>query len=133
MPDAQALAKLRRAIDRKSHLMKRSLLGEGLRKEFLGGVSLDEGKAAKAFAAQNKENALKTKPKVSKPSRGFRPALGLHVLSLTVLLRDALRGKPRRLSTTGFRSGKIANFQFFLIMLEYSSTSNEMRAWRRDL
>ena len=36
-----------------------------MRKEFLGGTSKDEKKAVKAFVEQNKENALKTKPKVS--------------------------------------------------------------------
>lgn len=65
MPEAQALARLRRHIDRRSHLLKQTLLGAGIRKEFLGGVASDEGKVAKAFAAQNQENALKTKPKVS--------------------------------------------------------------------
>lgn len=36
----------------------------GMRKEFLGGISKDEGKAVKAFVKANAENALKTKPKV---------------------------------------------------------------------
>jgi len=65
MPEAQALARLRRDIDRRPHLLKQTLLGAGIRKEFLGGVASDEGKVAKALAAQNQENALKTKPKVS--------------------------------------------------------------------
>lgn len=66
MPDAQALARIRRAIDRRPRLMKQALLGARLRKEFLGGVPSDERKVVKALAAQNQENALKTKPKVSK-------------------------------------------------------------------
>lgn len=65
MPDAAALAKIRRAIDRRPHLMKQSLLRAGLRKEFLGGVASSEEKVAMALAAANQENALKTKPKVS--------------------------------------------------------------------
>ena len=65
MPEAQALARLRRDIDRRPHLLKQTLLGAGIRKEFLGGVASDERKVAKALAAQNQENALKTKPKVS--------------------------------------------------------------------
>lgn len=67
MPEAQALARIRHAIDRRPHLMKQSLLGAGLRKEFLEGASLDGDKVARALAAQNQGNALKTKPKVSKP------------------------------------------------------------------
>jgi len=65
MPEAQALARIRRHIDRRPHLLKQILLEPGIRKEFLGGVASDERKVVKAFAAQNQENALKTKPKVS--------------------------------------------------------------------
>ena len=65
MPEAQALARLRRQIDRRPYLLKRTLLGAGIRNEFLGGVASDEGKVAEALAAQNQGNALKTKPKVS--------------------------------------------------------------------
>ncbi len=56
---------MRRDIDRKSPKLKSVLLEPAMRKEFLGGVSKDEKKAVKAFVEQNKENALKTKPKVS--------------------------------------------------------------------
>lgn len=38
-------------------------MGEGMRKEFLGGVT-KEKQAVNAFVASNSENALKTKPKV---------------------------------------------------------------------
>lgn len=62
-PEAAPIAKLRRDIDRKPHKIKGTLLDEGLRKEFLGGVSKDEKKAIKAFTAQNADNALKSKPK----------------------------------------------------------------------
>ena len=64
MPEAQPLALLRRNIDRKPEDIKRVLTNARLRKEILGGISNDEKKAIKAFASQNAENALKTKPKV---------------------------------------------------------------------
>lgn len=64
MPEADALAKLRRNIDRKPHDIRRVLLDDAIRKEFLGGAGVTEKKAMKAFAAQNAGNALKTKPKV---------------------------------------------------------------------
>lgn len=35
-----------------------------MRKEFLGGVPRDEKKVVETFCAHNRENALKTKPKV---------------------------------------------------------------------
>jgi uncharacterized protein (TIGR02453 family) len=75
MPEAAQLALLRADIDRKSHKLKNVLMNPGVRKHLLGGISSDEKKAVKAFAASNQENALKTKPKVrvahsSHPSRG---------------------------------------------------------------
>ena len=63
MPDAQALAKLRRDIDRKPHKLKNALLDAGIRKEFLGGIGSDEKRVVKAFARHNAESALKTKPR----------------------------------------------------------------------
>lgn len=65
MPEAQPLALLRRNIDRKPENIRRVLTDAGLRKAIFGGISNDEKKAIKAFASQNAENALKTKPKVS--------------------------------------------------------------------
>ncbi|KAG6991421.1 hypothetical protein G7Y79_00052g087610 [Physcia stellaris] len=62
-PDAAPLALLRRNVDRKSHKLKQVLLDERIRKEFLGGVKAKEGDCVAKFAALNKENALKTKPK----------------------------------------------------------------------
>lgn len=64
MPEAQPLALLRTNIDRKSRNLKRVLMEPQIRKHFLKGVAHDEKKAIKAFAAQNAENALKTRPKV---------------------------------------------------------------------
>ena len=64
MPEARALAALRRDIDRRPQNIKRVLIDRDTRKDFLGGVPDDIKKAVKAFAAQNASNALKTKPKV---------------------------------------------------------------------
>ena len=65
MPEAAPLALLRAAVDRQPNRIKAILLETRLRKEILGGIPSDEGKAVKAFVGQNTENALKTKPKVS--------------------------------------------------------------------
>ena len=64
MPDAQPLALLRTNIDRKPHKIKDVLMDAGIRKHILQSVPKDEKKAIKAFASQNTENVLKTKPKV---------------------------------------------------------------------
>ena len=66
---------MRRDLDRKSHRLKDVLLDPTMRKEFLGGTSKDEKKAVKAFVEQNKENALKTKPKV-RLKKSFERCLG---------------------------------------------------------
>ncbi|KAL9626117.1 MAG: hypothetical protein Q9204_007567 [Flavoplaca sp. TL-2023a] len=62
-PEAAPLAAMRKDIDRKSDKLKSVLLDPAMRKEFLSGISKDDKKAVKAFVEQNKENALKTKPK----------------------------------------------------------------------
>lgn len=64
--DAQPLNLLRRNIDKNPRQIK-SILADGeLAKEFFGAeASGDERKAVKAFAERNKEDALKTAPKVS--------------------------------------------------------------------
>jgi len=64
MPEAQPLALLRRNIDQRPERIKSVLMDAGLRKTILGGVPADEKRVIKAFASQNSENALKTKPKV---------------------------------------------------------------------
>ncbi|KAI4242068.1 MAG: hypothetical protein LQ352_007312 [Teloschistes flavicans] len=64
-PEAAPLAALRRLIDKKAQKLKDVLMAADMRKEFLGGIAKDEGKAVKAFCGMNKENALKTRPKVS--------------------------------------------------------------------
>ncbi|KAL9108881.1 MAG: hypothetical protein Q9227_006412 [Pyrenula ochraceoflavens] len=63
MPEAAPLAALRTAVDHHPQRIKKVLTEAKMRKEILGGVSNDEGKAVKAFVGQNTENALKTKPK----------------------------------------------------------------------
>lgn len=65
MPEAQPLARLRSNIDRRPEQIRSVLNAPLMRKHILGGISADEKKAVKAFAAQNTENALKTKPKAS--------------------------------------------------------------------
>ncbi|KAL8687905.1 MAG: hypothetical protein Q9224_005019 [Gallowayella concinna] len=62
-PEAAPLTLMRKDIDRKSHKLKTVLMEPAMRKEFLGGIPKDEKKAIRAFTEQNKENALKTKPK----------------------------------------------------------------------
>lgn len=64
MPEAQPLALLRGNIDRKPEAIRRVLTDTALRKTILGVIPNDAKKAIKAFASQNAENALKTKPKV---------------------------------------------------------------------
>lgn len=69
---------MRLAIDTQSNLLKNVLLNPTMRKEFLKGVPAgNEGKAVKAFVEMNKENMLKTKPKVSTvPCRTYSIPLG---------------------------------------------------------
>ncbi|KAL6245237.1 hypothetical protein RBB50_008012 [Rhinocladiella similis] len=62
-PEAQPLALLRADINRKPHRLKRILRDPRMRKQILAGAPNDEKKVLKAFASQNSENALKTKPK----------------------------------------------------------------------
>lgn len=64
MPDAGKLASLRQDIDQNSHRIKAVLAHPDVRKELFGDIPNDEKKAVKAFVSQNKEGALKTKPKV---------------------------------------------------------------------
>ena len=49
------------------------LLDDRLRKEFLGGAKAKEGEVVSKFIGLNKENMLKRKPKVLRPSLD-RPA-----------------------------------------------------------
>jgi len=65
MPEANALALLRRDIDRRPHRIKAVLSDPAIRREFLGAIARDDRKVVQKFVGQNQENALKTKPKVS--------------------------------------------------------------------
>jgi hypothetical protein len=50
-----------------------------MRREFFNGIPDDEKNAVQAFVSQNKESALKTKPKVGTAlSRCFIPSSGTH-------------------------------------------------------
>ncbi|RHZ53766.1 hypothetical protein CDV55_104146 [Aspergillus turcosus] len=62
-PEADKLALLREDIDRNSHRLKTVLRSPDMRREVFNGIPDDEKKAVQAFVSQNKESALKTKPK----------------------------------------------------------------------
>ncbi|KAH8431600.1 DUF2461 domain-containing protein [Aspergillus melleus] len=62
-PDADQLALIREDIDRNSHGLKAILNEKNMRREIFNGVPDDEEEALKAFLDQNKETALKIKPK----------------------------------------------------------------------
>ncbi|KAI0836387.1 hypothetical protein F5Y06DRAFT_274059 [Hypoxylon sp. FL0890] len=66
-PDNDALARLRANIDERPHRIRRVLMNPTFRKTFLPHAKANEKSVLSAFAAANKENALKTKPK------GFHP------------------------------------------------------------
>lgn len=63
-PEAAPLALLRKAVDRHGDRLKEVLVGEELRKTYLGVAKKDEKECVKKFVALNGENALKTKPRV---------------------------------------------------------------------
>ena len=65
-PEPDSLAALRRDIDRRPQRLKGVLKGAPLRKEILGVTADDEKKVVSAFVKANGEDALKTKPKVSR-------------------------------------------------------------------
>lgn len=66
MPDARQLAKLRASVDEHPRRWRRVLSEDNFRGTCLPGTKAgDEDGCVKAFAKHNKDNALKTKPKVS--------------------------------------------------------------------
>jgi hypothetical protein len=78
-PEADKLALLREDIDRNSHRLKTVLRSPDMRREFFNGIPDDEKKAVQAFVSQNKESALKTKPKVGAAlSQCFIASSGTH-------------------------------------------------------
>lgn len=64
-PDAAPIALLRTEIDQRPEMLRNVLNEPNMRKYIFGGVAKDEKRAVRAFCEQNKENALKTKPKAS--------------------------------------------------------------------
>lgn len=64
MPDADRLATLREEIDRHSDRLKAVLLRPDMRREIFNGIPDDTDAAVNAFVSQNKESALKVRPKV---------------------------------------------------------------------
>ncbi|KAF2773684.1 hypothetical protein EJ03DRAFT_245772, partial [Teratosphaeria nubilosa] len=62
-PDARPTALMRQFIDQQPDRIKRVLLADGVRREFLKGAPKQEDKVVKSFVASNAENALRTKPK----------------------------------------------------------------------
>ena len=91
-PDAEPVALLRRDFDRKSHKLKNVLRDKAVRKELFNGVPDDERQVVKAFVELNKENMLKTKPKVSR-----RAGARCHTLRL---LRPVVRATTLRILTS---------------------------------
>lgn len=64
-PEAPALAALRRNIDKRPEQIKALLCSRNIRKEYLGGVSKDEGNVVARFVGEHAQSSLKTRPKVS--------------------------------------------------------------------
>lgn len=93
MPEAQPLSLLRRDIDRKPEKIRKVLTGPGMRKHILGGIANDEKKAIKAFAGQNQDNALKTKPKVR---RDFLRFIVDHLSQCRVVVAVTPSNRPAR-------------------------------------
>jgi hypothetical protein len=101
-PDAQHVSALRHDIDQHPAGIKRILQNPDFRKEYLGGIGPGE-KAVEAFIAQNKESALKTKPKVC----------SLPLIQRTVISFQAIRMMPAYLEiftkdrSLAFRNARI--------------------------
>lgn len=75
-PEAEPLGLLREDIDENADQWKEILRTPAMRREILGGVGDDDEAVVKAFAHQNREGALKTKPKVcSGPFHVSLPAM----------------------------------------------------------
>lgn len=95
MPEAQPLALLRNDVDHRSRKIKKVLMDAGIRKEFLDGARGNEQECITAFIGRNKENMLKTKPKVNlkRPELGppFAPCsfLAYRVILQTILILNS--------------------------------------------
>ncbi|KAH7075609.1 hypothetical protein BKA63DRAFT_533264 [Paraphoma chrysanthemicola] len=89
-PEASALAKLRRDIDRKPHRIKKILTNAGIRKEFLGSIPDNEKRAVRTFASlkMNQETALKRHPKGYDQSHKDIELLRLRNFTIGTKLKD---------------------------------------------
>jgi uncharacterized protein (TIGR02453 family) len=88
MPEASALAALRKDIDKKPQNLKNVLLNDGIRKQFFNGIKKDEKLVMKAFTDQNKENALKTKPRDYSADHKYIQLLRLRNFTIGRKLKD---------------------------------------------
>jgi hypothetical protein len=120
MPEANALALLRRDIDRRPQRIKAVLRNANIRNQFFGGVPDKDVMVVKKFVAQNSESALKTKPKVSSIFHFYGDAHP--VLSRTAIL--ALRSSTDDAPGSGLRPEWISS---------YTDVSQETLAGREPL
>lgn len=87
-PDNDALARLRASIDERPHRIRRVLMNPTFRKTFLPNAKANEKSVLSAFAAANKENALKTKPKGFHPEHKYIELLKLRNYTIGKKLDD---------------------------------------------
>ncbi|KAK2861274.1 hypothetical protein FQN49_004372 [Arthroderma sp. PD_2] len=114
MPEASKLALIRQDIDRNSQRLKAILMRQDVRTEMLGGVPSDEKKAIKAFVNQNKESALKTKPKGYAADNENIDLLRLRSFTLSKKLADKdLRG-PEAVDRVAHIVGIMVHFVTYL-------------------
>ncbi|KAM5460344.1 hypothetical protein McanMca71_000192 [Microsporum canis] len=114
MPEASKLALIRQDIDRNSQRLKAILMSPDVRGEILGGVPNDEKKVIKAFVNQNKESALKTKPKGYDADNENIELLRLRSFTLSKKLADKdLRG-PEAMDRVAHIVGIMVHFVTYL-------------------
>lgn len=83
MPEAHALARIRRNIDSHPQQIKSILAATGIRQEYLGGVSKDQAKVVKRFVDEHKETSLKTKPKVRSSFLPYKSYCDIRSIAVT--------------------------------------------------
>ncbi|DAA74305.1 TPA_exp: Uncharacterized protein A8136_3503 [Trichophyton benhamiae CBS 112371] len=114
MPEASKLALIRQNIDRDSQRLKDILMHPDVRGEILGGVPNDEKKVIKAFVNQNKESALKTRPKGYDADNENIELLRLRSFTLSKKLGDQdLRG-PEAMGRVAHIVGIMVQFVTYL-------------------
>ncbi|KAJ4209665.1 hypothetical protein NW759_013312 [Fusarium solani] len=91
-PNAQQLQSPRSSIDERPGRWRRTLNENGLKQSFMPGVKPRSGEddALKCFVRQNKESALKTKPKGFIADHRDIELLKLRKFTLTKKIRDEL-------------------------------------------